>query len=166
MAVALPPRQEVIMMKVHGKVFRVDFAYKKCISKPKDRRFNELMKAFRDDVGDQVWAFKTQAYGAKRYVRCGITNLNVRKEDRHIDHVPPKTFDTRVKGFLQAQGLRLADVEVISLDDGGSYGGRTLAAPAPRAAWQAYHREQAALRVTPDKANLGQSKVKVDFSDL
>lgn len=144
----------------------VDFSYKKCISTAKTTHLQEVIKACRYDVVDQIAKFRSMAFGTKKYVRCGITGLNVQSKDAHIDHKPPKTFNQLVFLFLKDNNLTLDQVAIDKLDDVGDIANRTLRDESLRKRWQQYHQQHADLRVTLDHANLGQAKVKVLFDNL
>lgn len=141
---------------------RQDFSYIKCIQK-NNLHHKDVIKAFRWEVLPQIRDFKSSSYGKKIYVRCAITNLNVRQQDCHIDHCPPLTFDTLVFNFLSTQSLSIGSIEV---EDVGDVFIVRLRDRLLASLWQEYHSSIAVLRVTLNKANLGQRKVFVDWSKL
>jgi len=151
--------QRVEIVRVDGSL--QDFSYKKCFNGNNIHKRN-VVKAFRFHVYSQTKEFREKAYGKKKYVRCGITNLNVRKQDCHIDHAHPKEFEVLMFDFLKGRGLSLNDIEIISPNSGLHF----IKDPEIKHAWEEYHRENAILRVTLDHANLGQPKAKVEWELL
>lgn len=136
----------------------IDISYKQCLKASPDTRRQDMMRAFRHAILDQTVQFKKAAYGKKKYVRCAVTNLNVRQSDCHVDHEAPLTFDALVCAFLQEQTITVGDVPIA---EHGAY--KDIGDEAIRRDWRAYHQEHARLRILLDKANLGQKKTKVSW---
>jgi hypothetical protein len=141
---------------------RQDFSYIKSLNK-QNLHFKDVMKAMRFYVIEQTNGFKNKTYGNKKYIRCAITGLNIKRKDSHTDHKPPLTFDMLVFNFLKERKLQINDITVentlyISCLD--------LLDKNLKLDWQAYHSKNAQLQIVLDHANLGQSKIKVPWDEL
>ena len=115
-----------------------------------------LRAAFRHAVLAQTTSFKQEqcATHANTHgeVCCPVEQIWVGARDAHVDHIPPRTMERLIVAFLAAQHLAPEDV-TLSVPRDGSIG-RTLADPALRRTWRAYHHAHARLRVVSGIANL------------
>lgn len=120
-------------------------------------------KACRAAIADQLLDFKLcwfQEHAEGGHFTCPVTGERIAAERAHVDHVPPLTLDALVRAFIKARGL---DVNRVgshdSLPENDETGiGRVFADISLAEDWQAYHRENATLRVISDTANLSHVK--------
>jgi hypothetical protein len=141
---------------------RQDFSYIKCLQ-TSNLHFKDVMKAMRYVVIPQVRAFKERAFGNKTYIRCAITNLNIRMQDAHTDHKPPLSFNVLAFNFLKMKGLK---IEEVSVKETAHIACVDLADETLKAEWYQYHLHNAELQVVLDHANFGQSRSKVSWDEL
>lgn len=91
------------------------------------------------------------AFGVPDGAPCPICGHPLLKGDRHVDHAPPKTFDTILSDFVT---LFVGDWEAIRTVPNDEvherFADHTLAD-----AWQSFHANEATLRVIHKHENLG-----------
>lgn len=133
---------------------RTDFSFNTCIKAPSAEV--DAKKGFRTAVVSQVIAFRDNAYLMPGEVCCAITVAPVSKDDAHVDHAPPYTFNAIVAAFVAERGLVLAQIKVNATADGDTV--TRLSDQALELDWQEYHRDRAKLRITSARANLSQGQ--------
>lgn len=79
-----------------------------------------------------------------------------------VDHTPPKTFDALLFNFCREQAIN--PLQVIVGSEGGTVA--VLSDLELLAAWQAYHRANANLRLLSKLGNLQLSKTSVQWGNL
>lgn len=121
-----------------------DFSYYKCISAPSD--VAEVRKAMRRAVADQVIAFKRGVVEQGPLV-CAVTGEPLTWDSAHVDHAPPVFLVLADQWAALAGGYPA--IHLSPSKDGEI--GRTLLNPEP---WQAFHQEQARLRIVSRLTNL------------
>ncbi len=140
----------------------VVWSYTKVIngsSKPMAR----FRKACRAAIAGQLLDFKLrwfEEHAEGGHFTCPITGERVAAERAHVDHVPPLTLDALVRAFIKARGLEVNRVgSQDNLPENDETGiGRVFADSSLSEDWQAYHLENAKLRVISDTANLSHVK--------
>jgi hypothetical protein len=142
------------------------FAYLKCINQPADQHFMDVMWAMRCEVIEQTRQFHNDAFRGHPAVVCGITGEPIKRKGSHVDHAPPRTFQVLVADFVKLIGVKLKGIEITSEGRLGITSAKYFADRELAARWQNYHRQHAVLRITSEKANLQQKKIKVDFSEI
>lgn len=134
---------------------------------PSSRSASLLPQALRDfknaarvAVKAQISEFRDRAL--QREQRCPFTGEVLGQATCAVDHTPPQTFDKLLYDFCRTRSLNPLDVAV------GSEGGTiaVLEDAELLAAWLAYHRDNARLRLLSRMGNLQLPKVAVPWSDL
>jgi hypothetical protein len=93
-----------------------DFSIKKCISHRASNRKQQVSEACRRAVRFEIYKardeFLAKHMDAEAFVTCAKTCDRIRREDAHIDHLPPMTFEVIVTTFLCHRGLSFDDVSL------------------------------------------------------
>lgn len=119
-----------VMMTEHGtQCFRIiridgsgtDFSYPHCISQRPPSRKQEVSQAFRRAVRFDLYkgrdSFFASHCGPDGLVACAVTGERIARDQAHMDHRPPMTFEVIVTTFLCGCGLSLDDVPLTSGQD-------------------------------------------------
>jgi hypothetical protein len=128
---------------------RTDISYLECL-KP-STVFEWFPAACRTAVVDQIQAFKDSAFGASHWVNCAVTGDPVSRDNCHVDHEPPWTFEAIVDSFLDNSVIDLAQLEFM---DGDGETQSRFADQSLADSFARYHAERAQLRVVTRWANL------------
>ena len=136
-----------------------DFSFEKCLSS----NLNEPQKLFnscaREAVANQIILFKDNFFlenqDSKGNVSCQITKVLVNKENCHIDHIPPNTFDKITSDFIKINNI---DVNEIKFAEESNGIGRVFVDSNLKDNFADYHKQTAKLRVVLSTANLKQKK--------
>lgn len=79
------------------------------------------MEAFRRAVRFDLYrardAFFAQHIEADGCVSCAVTGERLVRDDGHMDHRPPMTFEVIVTTFIAGRGMALTDVPLTSGED-------------------------------------------------
>jgi hypothetical protein len=120
----------------------------------------DFKSAARVAVKPQIFEFRDSAL--QREQRCPFTGELLGRATCAVDHTPPQTFDQLLYDFCRIRSLNPLNVAV------GSEGGTVAVFEDAEllAAWQAYHRENAHLRLLSKIGNLQLPKVAVRWSEL
>lgn len=134
---------------------------------PSSRSAALLPQALRDFKGAARVAVRAQVFefrdtALQREQRCPFTGEVLSRATCAVDHTPPQTFDQLLYDFCRTRSLNPLTVAV------GSEGGTiaVLEDAELLAAWQAYHRDNANLRLLSRIGNLQLPKVAVRWSEL
>ena len=157
-----------VMSTEHGtQCFRVvrtdgtgtDFSYPHCITGRAPSRKQEVCQAFRRVVRFDLYnardKFFSENSDSNGRVTCAVTGDLITRDEGHMDHRPPMTFEVIVTTFLSARGISLANVPLTTGQDeqvAPEITDQTLAA-----AFQTYHASMARLDIVKDTVNLAQS---------
>ncbi|HLV95239.1 MAG TPA: DCL family protein [Candidatus Acidoferrales bacterium] len=119
-----------VIKTVHGtQCFRIvrlngtgtDFSYPRCISQRAPSRKQEVSRAFRRAVAVDLYkardAFFAEHIDADGLVACAATGERISRDQAHLDHRPPMTFEVIVTTFLCSRGLSLGDVPLTTGQD-------------------------------------------------
>ena len=105
---------------------------------------SRLMRdAARHAIHPQIQAFRDKGGHV-----CAICGKPVSRQDTHIDHTPPYTFENLFTQWFASDGVD------IDLDDTGLH--PVFSSPAVSMAWQHFHAAFAVLQVTHGKCNMSQ----------
>lgn len=128
---------------------RTDISYLECL-KP-STVFDWFPAACRTAVVDQIQAFKDQAFSEGSLTYCAVTGEVVYRNDCHVDHAPPWTFDAIVESFLDHSLYDLAQITFVDGDGNteSRFADQTIADHFAR-----FHAERADLRIVSKRANL------------
>ena len=121
---------EVMKDKKHGsQCFRVvradgsgsEFSYYSCISGNPPTRKQEVSRAFREVVRFDLYnardKFIAEHADQDGLFTCAVTGERISREDGHIDHRAPTTFEVIVTMFLAARGMSLDQVPITKGQD-------------------------------------------------
>lgn len=157
-----------VMMTEHGtQCFRIirtdgsgtDFSYPHCISQRPPSRKQEVAQAFRRVVRFDLYKARDDFFathgGADGLVSCAVTGERISRDEAHMDHRPPMTFEVIVTTFLCGRGLSLNYVPLtIGKDDQVS---PEIADGVMSEAFRAYHAMIAQLDIVRNTVNLAQA---------
>jgi len=155
-----------VLVKTNGE--RIDISFPHAIRQiPSPRSatlipqpLRDFKNAARTAVNEQIYGFRDRELQKEQW--CPITREVLRRSNCAVDHTPPMTFDQLLYDFCRSRHLNPLDVTV------GSEGGTVAVIENAelRAEWQAYHSENASLRLLSNIGNLQLPKVSVPWSDL
>ena len=98
-----------------------DFSYLHCISQRPPSRKQEVAQAFRRAVRFDLYKarddFFTTHGGSDGLVSCAVTDERISRDEAHMDHRPPMTFEVIVVTFLCGRGLSLDNVPLTTGKD-------------------------------------------------
>lgn len=157
-----------VMMTEHGtQCFRIirtdssgtDFSYLHCISRQPPSRKQEVAQAFRRAVRFDLYKARDDFFathgGSDGLVSCAVTGERISRNEAHMDHRPPMTFEVIVTTFLCGRGLSLDDVPLTSgMDDQVS---PEVTDAALSEAFQTHHSKIARLDFVRNSVNLAQA---------
>lgn len=119
-----------VMATEHGtQCFRVvrtdgtgtDFSYPHCITGRAPSRKQEVCQAFRRAVRFDLYnardKFFSEQADADGRVPCAVTGDLITKDEAHMDHRPPMTFEVIVTTFLSARGTSFDAVPLTTGQD-------------------------------------------------
>lgn len=137
----------------------VDFSFKKCLSP----NLNEPIKLFRSCarrvIADQCLSFRNEFFfknqNSDGYVSCALTGVLINKNNSHIDHIPPDTFDKIILDFINISNINVGDIKFIESENGI---GRVFADSRLKDDFYRYHKNVAKFRIVSPVANLRQKK--------
>lgn len=157
-----------VMMTEHGtQCFRIirtdgsgtDFSYPHCIAQRTPSRKQEVSQAFRRAVRFDLYRARDAFFAAHMdtdgHVSCAITSERLARDDGHMDHRPPMTFEVIVTTFLAARGLSLADVSLSEGQD--NQVSPVVTDEALNEAFRSYHTAVARLDFVKSTVNLAQA---------
>jgi hypothetical protein len=117
-----------VMMTVHGSqcflVARIDgsktdFSYMQSVAGRAPTRKQEVSQALRWAIRIDLYkardSFFAKNKGADGLVECAVSAERITRDDGHMDHRPPMTFEVIVTTFLASRGLT---VDAVPLTEG------------------------------------------------
>lgn len=136
-----------------------DFSYRHCITQRPPTRKQEVSQAFRRAVQLDLYAardtFFSENKGPDGKVTCAVTKERIGRDEAHMDHRPPMTFEVIVTTFLGGRGMSLDQVPITSGHDDQVSPEITDSVLAE--AFQSYHAKVARLDIVKKAVNLSQS---------
>ena len=121
---------EVMKDKKHGshcfRVVRADgsgseFSYPCCITGKPPTRKQEVSRAFREVIRFDLYKardkFIAEHADQDGLFTCAVTGERISRDDGHIDHRAPLTFEVIVTTFLESRGLSLDQVPITKGQD-------------------------------------------------
>jgi hypothetical protein len=158
---------EVVMTEHGTQCFRIvrvdgsgtDFSYPHCISQRAPSRKQEVSQAFRRAVRFDLYRARDIFFAAHSdedgLVACAVTGERIGREEAHMDHRPPMTFEVIVTTFLCGRGLSLDSVPLTTgKDDQVS---PEVTDEGLREAFRIFHAGVARLDFVKDSVNLAQA---------
>jgi hypothetical protein len=139
-----------------------EFSYRHCITQRSPTRKEEVSSAFRWAVRLDLFMKRDEFFAehkdAEGLIVCAETGELISREQAHMDHRAPMTFEVIVTTFLAAKGLEVEHVPLSSGKDNQVSAEITDANL--REEFRHYHARVAALDLVKNTANLSQSARK------
>jgi hypothetical protein len=136
-----------------------DFSYRHCITQRPPTRKQEVSAAFRRVVQLDLYAARDKFFSAHRgddgKVSCAVTGERILRDEAHMDHRPPMTFEVIVTTFLEGRGMSLDQVPITSGRD--EQVSPEVTDEALAEAFRGYHSRVAKLDIVKSAINLAQS---------
>lgn len=136
-----------------------DFSYPHCISQRVPTRKQEVSQALRQAVRFDLYKARDSFFAAHSdgdsLVACAVTAERIGRDQGHMDHRPPMTFEVIVTTFLAGRGLSLDKVPLSTGQD--DQVSPEVTDDALCEAFRAYHRDVARLDFVKIAVNLAQA---------
>lgn len=104
------------MIKNKSKSIPIAFSYKKAIEGYIPNIEHYLKRGLRKVVMKQTMDFRESYYNensdSKGYIVCEITGLKFKIKDCHVDHKPPKTFDSLFYEFIDKYNIDMYSIKI------------------------------------------------------
>lgn len=158
---------EVVMTEHGTQCFRIvrtdgsgtDFSYPYCISQRPPSRKQEVSQAFRRVVRFDLYKARDIFFAAHSdadgLVACAVTAERIGRDQAHMDHRPPMTFEVIVTTFLCGRGLSLDGVPLTTGQD--DQVSPEVTDESLREAFRIFHTGVARLDFVKDTINLAQA---------
>ena len=129
-----------------------DFSFKKCLTPASPLKL--FKQACRHTVADQVTRFRASRLSAtpEAVFLCPVLGVAIDRDEMHVDHTPPWTFDSLVLKFIEQEQIDVHATGVTGFGDNEIR--KDFQDSAMRERWQEFHRLNARLRLVSKKANL------------
>jgi Protein of unknown function (DUF3223) len=127
-----------------------NFSYLECL-RPSSA-IQKFTVACRTSIVSQTHAIRDAAFAECPVIRCPITGEAVTRQNCHVDHAEPWTFQAIVTEFIDDYEIDVASVALTGGSDNTTeeaFTDQSLALT-----FAAYHRERAQMRVVSRRANL------------
>lgn len=138
---------------------RTDFSYRHCITQRPPTCKQEVSQVFRRVVRFDLYKARDDFFAANAdadgCVTCAETGQRINRDQAHMDHRAPLTFEVLVTTFLEGRGLSLEDVPITSGRDEQVSPDITDSALAD--AFRRYHANPARQDLVKNTVNLSQS---------
>lgn len=136
-----------------------DFSYRHCITQRLPTRKQEVASAFRRAIQLDLYAARDKFFSEHRdgdgKVMCAVTGERIARDEAHMDHRPPMTFEVIVTTFLEGRGMSLDQVPITSGQD--EQVSPQVTDQALAEAFRGYHSRVARLDIVKIAVNLAQS---------
>jgi len=109
----------------------------------------DFKQSARSAVEDQIKTFRASLVEANE-MTCAISGVSLSPSEIHIDHQPPRYFDTLLFEYTQANSINPMR-EGITVHSGGRI---SFTKQSTREGWSQYHKQEASLRAISKQANL------------
>lgn len=147
----------------HFSVVRIDgssdnFSFNKCLSPNLNDPIKLFKSAARRVIEDQIISFRDGSFllaDSTGKIPCVLTLELIDKNNSHVDHIPPNSFDKIVLDFIRINSINVDLVEFIEPPTGI---GRVFVDEEIKNSFADYHQANAQLRVVSPTANLKQKK--------
>jgi hypothetical protein len=132
-----------------------DFSFMKCIyPSPPLAIFKAICRKL---IGRRMYWIKVEHFikheNSEGKVQCPITRQWISRDQAHVDHAPPYTFERIMTEFLQTYGIQVDQV-ALKEAEGENEVGQTFADPLLAENWRAFHDARASFRIVSQWANL------------
>lgn len=151
----------VVMTKQGTKCFNIirpdcsstEFSYLHCIRNLPLTKKTEVIKSFREIVFDDIQEFKNNAFAWVDKIKCGVTGELISRNQAHVDHAVPATFQYIVDCFMDDRKLEYKDIEIVAPADNQTF--TRLIDDKLAGEFRAYHQRVCQLRIVKAEVNLG-----------
>lgn len=157
-----------VMMTVHGSqcfcVMRTDgtktdFSFMQAVAGRAPSKKQEVSRAFRWAIRFDLYRARDAFFAAHKdadgLVTCAVTGDRIARDDGHMDHRPPMTFEVIVTTFLASRGMSVDDVPITQGQDNQVV--PELTDDALQAAFATFHASVAKLDFVKTSVNLSQA---------
>ncbi|QNE38979.1 DUF3223 domain-containing protein [Hymenobacter sp. NBH84] len=121
------------------------------ISKTNDR--NDLVKALRNTIAQQIYDFRDKEFNGRFYITCPYTNQAATLDNHHVDHETP-TFKELTDNWIQEKNI--TDFNGLVEPNKLPY---TLLNQNLAEDFYQYHKTHAKLRILSKRGNLSNARV-------
>ena len=135
-----------------------DFGMESCITGKGPTRFQEVSQALRTVISPDVHARRDDLFakhGDSGTIKCAVSGELISREQGHMDHRPPMTFQVIVRTFLAANSLELKKIQISESRD--NQFSTTLEDPEIASRFRQYHSSVATIDFVAKTINLAQS---------
>jgi hypothetical protein len=136
-----------------------DFSYRHCITQRPPSKKQEVSAAFRRVVQLDLYTARKEFFsahgGVDGKVSCAVTGEQIARDEAHMDHRPPMTFEVVVTTFLEGRGMSLDQVPISSGRD--EQVAPKITDTALAETFRGYHSRVAKLDIVKSTINLAQS---------
>lgn len=129
---------------------RTDFSWVECVDASSKRK--DVLDAMRAAIADQKAAFREAFFSAPGLATCPLTGEPITRDDCHVDHEAPDTFESLAGRFIAENAVNIEGVNIDGYGDGELF--KSFRDDDLRIAWQEFHRAHARLRLLSKRGNL------------
>jgi len=137
-----------------------DFSYLRCVAGAEPSHKQLVSQAFRHVVRPDIYAARERFFAehadASGHVTCAATGERITREEGHMDHVPPKTFEVILDAFLCSLDRHIDSVKLAPSRN--HQVGRDLAEGWLGDAFRKFHRRMAELDFIKSELNLAKAQ--------
>ena len=137
-----------------------DFSFIRCVAGTEPSHKQHVSQAFRHVVREDIYAARERFFAdyadASGRAPCAITGERITREQGHMDHLPPLTFEVLLVTFLCAIDRQIDEVQLAPSRDNQI--GRDLAEPSLSVAFRAFHARTANLEFIKSELNLAKAQ--------
>jgi hypothetical protein len=143
---------------------RTDFSYQKCLMPAS--RLKLFKQACRHVIADQILHFRDQELANLDggWLVCPVLGVRVGRDQIHVDHAPPWTFDRLVTDFANTRGVDVDAVILTGFQDNEIRKG--FEDPRLNDEWRLFHKSNARLRLVSKRANLSEIRKAAQLRDI
>lgn len=120
--------------------------------------WSEFCKACREAVRPDMIKFRHVCFqnnATDGKLKCSVSEQLIEISESHVDHIPPYTFESLARSFIDEKAL---DIATVKFGGGDNVLGTFFLDQTLRDSWVAYHRANAHLRVIRGYDNLSTVK--------
>lgn len=136
-----------------------DFSMGSCITGKGPTRFQEVSQALRSVVSPEIHARRDmlfEKYGNEGILECAVSGEPISRDQGHMDHRPPMTFQVIVRTFLAANKLDVNEITISDSQD--NQFSASIDMPEIAEEFRRFHSSVATLDFVAKKINLAQSR--------
>ena len=127
-----------------------DFSFEICLKH--ESKLQKFKSACRTAVSDEIINFRDNFFDTEGWPTCEITGDLISKNDSHVDHTPPMTFDRIVNDFIKETNIDVETIGLLTAEDNRVR--NEIENVNLRNRFINYHNTHAVLRVVSRFANL------------